>query len=239
MAISPPGRNKSRRAKTPKYVVGFTSSGIAGSGSTFSSPSFSICFRRLLSAYRAHSPYAPFVAYRKSPSTFMISWLPCTTNTSPPCFRACKAKFRNLRMMASSLSPRSRISPTCTSTVSPPIQLPSPPITFPSSSAAIVCAKSPCTSPIATRRRPAKSTVVVGDGEVFRDGGGALVLFMCCFVSFFAHATLAARNNGPAAAVLARSARRVNKRVATVAPTVNPTDPAPAAAASTTTNDLL
>mmetsp|Transcript_2906 Transcript_2906/g.11567 ORF Transcript_2906/g.11567 Transcript_2906/m.11567 type:complete len:306 (+) Transcript_2906:606-1523(+) len=229
-AISPPGRNKSRRANTPRYVSGLTSFGTSGSGGTFSSPSFSICLFRLASAYRAHSAYAPFVAYRKSPRTFMISWFPWTTSTSPPALRACFARDANLRMMASSLSPRSSMSPTCTKMVSPPIHCPSGPITLPSSSARMVCLKSPCTSPMATRRRPARSTLVTGVGTAALEEVGSAPLPL---LPPFALANAAPTSNsaGIATAALARSARRATvsrERATAEAPE------APPAAASAT-----
>mmetsp|Transcript_24547 Transcript_24547/g.39504 ORF Transcript_24547/g.39504 Transcript_24547/m.39504 type:complete len:214 (-) Transcript_24547:66-707(-) len=139
----------------------------------------------------------------------MISWLPLMVMTSPPASLASLANARNLRMMASSLSPRSRMSPTCTRTVEPPTQCPLVSITFASSSAFIVCMKSPCTSPMATSRRPARSTLVTGCGTGALDPLPPLPPTED-EAAFLANAGCAAASAGAMAAAPASSARRAN-----------------------------
>ncbi|OUS45853.1 hypothetical protein BE221DRAFT_205984 [Ostreococcus tauri] len=99
--------------------------------------------------------------------------------TSPPTCLACFRSARNLRMIAISLSPRSRTSPTCTTTASPPTHFPDSSMTPASSSARTAARKSPCKSPTATKRRPLSAKRVITPLASLWSPLGALCFF--CF----------------------------------------------------------
>mmetsp|Transcript_22948 Transcript_22948/g.74760 ORF Transcript_22948/g.74760 Transcript_22948/m.74760 type:complete len:361 (-) Transcript_22948:182-1264(-) len=111
-AASPSPIGPSRR-RIPAPPLRTTTSGIA---SAAPSPNSS----KRAAWNRALSRRAPSVTYRKSPCTFITSWFPTRTCTSPPACRASSRNRANNAISAISSLPRSNKSPSCTRCVSPP-----------------------------------------------------------------------------------------------------------------------
>ena len=138
-----------------------TASAAASAPSSVHCPGFSphACFSAAPNScrprHRRRSPRLASSAYRNRPAAVSVSWLPFITMSSPPALRASNRKRSSRNRIAISSLPRSSWSPTCTTVVSPPHHLFSSSSTPPARSASVVARKSPCTSPIATRRRTA------------------------------------------------------------------------------------